>query len=309
MESLIEADKHVSSYQTSFCTNVHEIHHYIFLSAFNISLSIAAFLGNVLILIALHKESSLHPPSKLMFRCLAITDLCVGLISQPAFAAELLFDVSDLPHLCYYLALLEKIISIVFTGVSLMTVTAISVDRLHALSLGLRCRQVVTLRRVWAIVSCFWFVCVAFSLMQRFWIPAILSGVMSTVIILCLITSASCYIKIFLSLRHHQVQILHQGQPNATGGIPLNMARYKKTVSTALWVQITLIICYLPQGLLIPFASALSASKISRILGGRYTLSFLFINSSLNPILYCWKIKEVRQAAKETIRQFCCLSS
>ena len=49
----------------------------------NILLSITTFLGNTLILVALHKESFLHPPSKLLFRCLATTDLCVGIIVQP----------------------------------------------------------------------------------------------------------------------------------------------------------------------------------------------------------------------------------
>ena len=48
----------------------------IFLSALHIFLSITAFLGNTLILVALHKETSLHPPSKLLYRNLAITDLC-----------------------------------------------------------------------------------------------------------------------------------------------------------------------------------------------------------------------------------------
>ena len=52
-------------------------------SAVNIFLSITAFLGNFLILAALNKESSLHPPSKLLYRCLATTDLLVGLVSQP----------------------------------------------------------------------------------------------------------------------------------------------------------------------------------------------------------------------------------
>ena len=55
----------------------------IFLSAVNIFLSITAFLGNTLILVALHKETSLHPPSKLLYRNLAITDLCVGITGQP----------------------------------------------------------------------------------------------------------------------------------------------------------------------------------------------------------------------------------
>ena len=58
----------------------------ISLSAVHIFLSVTAFLGNALILVALHKESSLHPPSKLLYRCLATTDLCVGLVTNPLFA-------------------------------------------------------------------------------------------------------------------------------------------------------------------------------------------------------------------------------
>ena len=55
----------------------------IFISALNIFLSISAFLGNTLILVALLKETSLHPLSKLLYRNLAITDLCVGIIAEP----------------------------------------------------------------------------------------------------------------------------------------------------------------------------------------------------------------------------------
>ena len=54
-----------------------------FFSALNIFLSIVASMGNALTLGSLHKESSLHPPTKRLFRCLAVTDLCVGVIIQP----------------------------------------------------------------------------------------------------------------------------------------------------------------------------------------------------------------------------------
>ena len=60
---------------------------FISFSAVNILLSITAILGNSLILVALHKESSLNPPSKLLYRCLATTDLLVGLVNQPLYAA------------------------------------------------------------------------------------------------------------------------------------------------------------------------------------------------------------------------------
>ena len=65
-------------------------------SAVNILLSITATLGNSLILVALHKESSLHPPSKLLYRCLATTDLLVGLITQPIYAAYWMSVVHEL---------------------------------------------------------------------------------------------------------------------------------------------------------------------------------------------------------------------
>ena len=57
--------------------------HLLYLMVLNIFFSIAAILGNTLILVALHNESSLHPPSKLLLRCLATTDICVGLMAQP----------------------------------------------------------------------------------------------------------------------------------------------------------------------------------------------------------------------------------
>ena len=202
-----------------------------------------------------------------MFRCLAITDLLVGLTSQPMFAAELISDLKEQQRLCNYFKMVSDITAVVCSGVSLLTVTAVSVDRLLALSLGLRYRQVVTLRRVGSILCWFWCVCVAIVVMRRFRFAIIYSVVSSTMIILCIITSVYCYTKIFLILRHHQVQILGQGQPNGGGGIILNIARYRKTVSAALWVQIALVACYLPFALIRPLESLFSLSKVSHILG------------------------------------------
>ena len=66
-----------------------------FSSALNIFLSITAVVGNCnfLVLIALTGKnvSSIHPATNLFFRCLAVTDLCVGLILQAVFTAFLIF--------------------------------------------------------------------------------------------------------------------------------------------------------------------------------------------------------------------------
>jgi len=119
-------------------------------SAVNIFLSITASLGNVLILIALHKVTSIHPPTKLFFRCLAVSDLCVGLLVQPFYATFLLS-----PLIAVSMNVVNAL-SLILCGVSLLTSTAISVERLLALLLGPRYRHVVTMKRARVVIICFW---------------------------------------------------------------------------------------------------------------------------------------------------------
>ena len=147
----------------------------IFLSALNIFLSIAAFLGNTVIVAALHKETSLHPPSKLLFRNLAITDLCVGIIVEPLTVTYWTSVVNERWDICYHASWVASVSSQTLCSVSLITLTAISVDRLLALLLGLRYRQVVTLRRTCITVIGFWIfsIVAAFSF---FWNPIITSS-------------------------------------------------------------------------------------------------------------------------------------
>ena len=79
----------------------------IFLSVVNICLSITAVLGNTLILVALHKDTSIHPPSKLLYRNLAITDLCVGILVEPLQVAYWISGVNKRWDICYYADLTE----------------------------------------------------------------------------------------------------------------------------------------------------------------------------------------------------------
>ena len=120
-----------------------------FFSALNIFLSITAAVSNVLILIALENFSSIHPPTKLFFRCLAVTDLCVGLIVQPIYATYIMSRIIKINvNVLYYVSKIYGASAFILCGVSALTFTAISVDRLLALLLGLRYRHVVTLKRV-----------------------------------------------------------------------------------------------------------------------------------------------------------------
>ena len=127
-----------------------------FLSVLNIFFPITSFLGNALIVVALHKESSLHPASKLLLRCLATTDLCVGLISKPLAVVYWMSLLNGQWNICPYASVARIITGTILSGVSLLTMLAISVDRLFALLLGLRYRQVVTLKRTYMFVVAVW---------------------------------------------------------------------------------------------------------------------------------------------------------
>ena len=131
----------------------------------------------------------------------------------------------------------------------------------------------------------------------------IISWYQYIVIALCLLATIFSYTKIFFSLRQNQIHVQNHvahGQPSQA--IPLNIARYRKAVYSALWVQVTLVVCYLPSCI----AVALTPQKgmpLSTYLAREFTITLVYLNSSLNPLLYCWKITEVREAVKETIRQ------
>ena len=144
--------------------------HLTFLSGVNAFLSVTAFLGNTLVLIALHKESSLHPPSKLLLRSLATTDLCVGLISEPLTVIYWMSISNEKWNICPFALMAQFITSYILCGVSVATLTAISVDRLLALLLGLRYRQVVTLKRAYLIAITLWVLPAVFSTLW-FWNP------------------------------------------------------------------------------------------------------------------------------------------
>ena len=286
-----------------FTKGVHN--HFIVLSALNGIVAITAFLGNALILVALHKETSLHAPSKLLFRNLATADLCVGLIVEPLFVTYLISSLKERWNFCPYIFAVFSITSHILCGVSLFTLTAISVDRLLALLLGLRYRLVVTLKRIYRIVVVFWILSTTSATMWYLNQP-IASWYVCVVVALSVVTAIFFYTKIFLTLRHNQIQAqgnVHQGQPSQT--VQLNIARYKRTVSSALWVQLALVVCYLPFTIVevLRLQRGVTSDNIVAIF---FSYTLLYLNSSLNPILYCWKIREVRQAVKDTLRGLLC---
>ncbi|XP_067049424.1 melanocyte-stimulating hormone receptor-like [Acropora muricata] len=273
----------------------------IYISVITVLLGITAIVGNTLILIALHKNTSLHQPSKALLRNLVATDLCIGFV-QLVHGALGIFILQGWWQMCHLLFLVNATASNISTTVSMWTITAISVDRLLALSLKLRYRHVVTIRKVYAVAIASWIIGISNATL---WIFSLLAWkvFLGTNIAVCLITSAYCYTKTFLGLRHQHTQVVNNLRQPENQASRIDEIRYRKTVSSALWLLLALLFCYLPFLLLMSFAFREIENNPSSVFINALTTTALlmYFNSTLNPILYCWRIKEVRRAVKDTL--------
>ena len=204
--------------------------------------------------------------------------------------------------LCRYAGKATLATSYVLCSVSLATMTAISVDRLLALLLGLRYKEIVTLSRMYIILATVWVVSLVTGLFSYLnhtitsWYGFI--GVSS-----CLVISIASYTKIFRTLSHHQARVQDHFQQQPSQANAMNMAGYRKALYSALWVQLALAVCYTPY--LTMLVVTFFSNRHFIILNGM-AFVLAFFNSTLNPFLYCWKISEVRRAVKQTIRQAIC---
>ncbi|XP_044168583.1 melanocortin receptor 3-like [Acropora millepora] len=272
-------------------------------SVINAVLAITALVGNTVVLIALHKETSLHRPSKTLLRNLVASDLCVG-FTQLSLVSNWISMLQKQWQICQFFLQANLVMGIICGAVSLCTLVAISVDRLLALLLGLRYRQVVTVRRVYVVVIVLWILIgVGTAILTILNLDAAqvvqLSG-----IVVCLMTSTFCYTRIFFTLRNQQTQVHNNPPAQENQTISINVSRYRRTVSTSLWLQMSVVFCYLPYLLLAPLAyrQIVKAQSLSLYTELYSTLTLMYSNSILNPILYCWKIKEVRRVVKEILR-------
>ena len=272
----------------------------IFLTiAFNVAICLMAIVGNALILVALQSDSHLFPTSRMLFRSLASTDLCVGLISQPCFGIFLFSVITNRIRICKITEGILHASSAVLCGISLSNLTAISVDRLLALQLGLRYRQIVTISRVRGVIALSWLVYTSLGLLYYLNVDIYLI-VLPINTLLCIIPLTVCYMKIVVTMRLRQARIYERAQLNIVN--PGRLQMYQKTVTYSMWVSLAIIFFYLPFMVVIVFR-LIRGNSLSLVRVEGLAACLVFLNSSLDPFIYCWKIKEVRQAVKMTVRR------
>ena len=272
---------------------------YTVLGITNIVLAIFTIFGNCMMLHALRKCLSLYSPIKALFCSLALSDLGVGLFVQPLFAVCCFAVVLNDIDLFCKVRTPYAIVGYCLASVSFLTRTVIAFDRFRAFKLRVWYRQVITLKTVLLRLAVCWIVGVLWPF--SWLLHEKIARVISTVIIFCCVVLTSVTsIRTYTRIRHHQQQVNVQRSislPQQQGGIRnhLNAGRYKKSLNTIMLLFCLLLCCYLPYFIVVCVAVSTSKENLNPSLAFNIAAEIACLNSLLNPILYCWRMREIRR--------------
>ncbi|EDO44331.1 predicted protein [Nematostella vectensis] len=264
-----------------------------------------AIVLNTLVLISIWRTPALHTPSMVLMANLALSDLAVGAIAQPIMIsyAALEFEVDNWPRTFCYVAMMFGNAGTVFGGVSTLSLTAIAFDRFLALHYHLRYPAIVTTKKAIAVCIVFW----AFSFfLVAIWYTLgnkIYMFIVNVCIVVLFGITIVSYFKIYKVIKRHQTQIhvvessvTACGETGSNAHSTPNIKRYKKSVMNSLVVYFVFVACSTPFACALAYWEVTQNDYMSPILV-RLSTSVVFSNSCINPIIYCWKMRELREAA------------
>ena len=276
---------------------------------FNVFLLYTAIALNIITIQALRKTSSLPRTLKTLLLSLAVSDLSVGLLVHPIFVAHIIQIQQNTSDDAYdtVFVIFSETLEAALASASSFSVVALTVDRFLAIHLHLRYQELVTHKRVIAVVISTWvisaFVSLLFPAARLDWIPKKVPGIMFAAIdAVCFITTGLLHYKIYASVRHHtgHIQSL-QVQDEAQNREMKNALGMRKTALATFYIYFLFLACYVP--FFCVNLAELFCDETALIQHLRcYVFTLLLSNSSLNPLIYSWKMRHIRHAVINILR-------
>ena len=265
-------------------------------------LSVTAVAFNAVAILALRRTLALPKNFKLLLLSMAVSDVGVGLLVQPLYVAAI---VSSLNH---HIITSYFMVTNFLCAASLFGVIALATDRFLAIHLHLRYHEFVTYNRVVFVVILIWMSSAIIGLLFL-WDPSVSFTFVPIITIVGLVIIIIFYLKIYLAVKYHTEQITAmQASDGGDEEIQRNAKKQKKVAVTIFCIYLMFLVCYLPNIILICIKLADLKFTTSQYLTAFSDL-LVFLNSSLNPLIYCWKMKHLRQTVKNIlVNIFSCLS-
>ena len=269
---------------------------------FNNFLTHTSIMLNIVTIYAIHKTSAIAKTLKTLLLSLACSDVAVGLFSQPIYTFFLVKWI-QLDNINCDIYQVLNISAHLFLIASFLGVVAVGVDRFLAVHLHLRYQELVTHRRVVVVVIGKW-LCSAFVSSIASWGLLSTRDLMESVVAaFSFIVTFVVYIRIYFTVRRHKNQIHSMQVQEVTHSDEIkNFVFLIKSTVSIFYVYFLLLICYLPFFICVAVVR-IYGSSIALKQFFLYSMTLIFLNSSLNPVIYCWKMRHVRHAIVNILRK------
>ena len=115
----------------------------------------------------------------------------------------------------------------------------------------------------------------------------------------CYLIISFAYFKVYQIIRRHQLQTQATVISQNFDQPAIDLAKYKKSVATMLYIFLLLSMCFLPFFV----SSVLSLLITGEVKESSIDLSMVlvFLSSSLNPGLYLWRMRDIRRGLKQLL--------
>ena len=256
-------------------------------------------LFNTIVIFAILKTPMLYQPRNVLLCSLAVSDFFVGLTAQPSFLiaeTSLLLGKMNVYCLAVFIHFYS---SWMFNGISFLTLSAISFERYLALRFHLRYAELITNTRVFVTVIIYWLIWVTWITLLWFWAKdKLLTYILIAFCTLIAAFVAWCYFTINKTVKRHNRQI--QDSQQQTHQV---LVRYRRTTNTMIILISAFALSFFPFAI----TTAISASQEKEDLrtSAAHSLAVVIIlaNSTANPLIYFWRVAELRETAKQTLRK------
>ena len=259
--------------------------------------------GNALILAAVWRNNFVRTPFHILLSGLAFTDLCTGIVAQPFYSVTFLMNstvVYDSLRLLTALRTIGEGSGMYFIAVTVLILTVISTERWVVISH----RSFFTQRR-----ACF----TVIALMLAASLVVILRvlenvniGYGCSLRYMLNANMLSCYLvmtivnfNVYRSICRHQRQIQDNTTTHNFGRSAINVAKYKKSVTTLVYVVLAFSLCFFPYVISVVIYFGFGNRTSETYSAFRVTVVFVFLSSSINPVLYLWRMNDIRNGVRE----------
>ena len=268
-----------------------------------------AVIGNALVCAAIWRNSSLRTPCYILLTGLAFTDVCNGLFVQPILVVNGLIYLNDgqiklSEEMTWPAAYITtKAIGNGFGAycfqATMLLMTFMSIERwLHMAR-----RSLLTVRRtrVTLVVLSLIPIPLAWTLAEEpfsylFRVAIIL------IMVVCLTLTSVAYYKVFRTIRRHKQQIRTNEMQENFGKPAINLQKYKKSVFTILYILAAFYGCFLPIAIAMALALVRPINQLIRLFLTIGTI-LVYLYPLLNPLLYLWRMKDIRNDVKQMVKK------